>query len=181
MHFILLFQLENDAENWHFFKLFGKNVVLKKNIVPHRDVKEKLNIKHEDSCSQLTDSDKKRKLENIEEFATTARSKRRLLEEADESCQPELQLPQEYCTEELETTMKDCAIQVNLRKSFRSIGVVAKPNTATTSTSPIQKSVESASTNPAFTVESSSDFMPSSSGASGQNKIIVSEITSRKS
>jgi len=35
--------------------------------------------------------------------------------------------------------MKNRTIQVKLRKSFRRIEVVAKPNTATTSTSPIQK------------------------------------------
>lgn len=120
LHFIL--QLENDAENWHFFKMFAKNLVLKKNIVPHKNVQNKSN---EDSCSQFSDSDKKRKLEIIEEF-TTLGSKRRLFEEVHESTQPKVQ--------DLETTMKNCAIQGNLRKTFRSIGIVAKPDTATSST-----------------------------------------------
>lgn len=65
----------------------------------------------------------------------------RLFEEVDESCQPKPQLYQEYYIGELETTMKDCSqtqIQVKLRKPFRSIGVVAKPDTATDSNSPIQ-------------------------------------------
>lgn len=88
--------------------------------MPHKNVQKKSNIKHDDSCSQFSDSDKKRKLEIIEEFATT--SKRRLFEEVHES------------TQELKTTMKDCAIQVNLRKTFRSIGIVAKPDTATSAT-----------------------------------------------
>lgn len=92
--------------------------------MPHKNVQKKSNIQHDDSCSQFSDSDKKRKLEIIEEFATT--SKRRLFEEVHESTQPKVQ--------QLETTMKDCAIQVNLRKTFRSIGIVAKPDTAMSAT-----------------------------------------------
>lgn len=57
------FNLEEDCENWMFFKTMGRKLMLKKHVVPHRNLVTS-NIPQTES--QLCSSDKKRKFKVIE-------------------------------------------------------------------------------------------------------------------
>lgn len=150
-------QLENDAQNWMFFKTIGQSLRLRANVVPHKLI----NTPVEGSVirSQLSDSAKKRKLINLESLSQSEiKIKRHVFEE--ESSTSKLThtiIPYSHSStshdipcfpqrsnanieiKEKSVTQQSRAVQVKLVSNIRSIGVSTKKTKfISTASSPIQ-------------------------------------------
>lgn len=201
-----MFQLESDADNWCYFKMFGTKLVLKKDVVPHKNLSKKMDSYATSSTtsSQLTNSAKKRKQDAIESYQKP-HSAKRLLFKPSESVEELIELAEEpaECSEKNSVVTKNCAVQVNIKKKCTSVGVLVKATSRSIATSPMRSKHRSlrkpldpevaeevfqpflsswTSNSSIFSLNSTCDeFVPSQSGNSGQSKFEVHTMDRKKS
>ncbi|XP_022900416.1 uncharacterized protein [Onthophagus taurus] len=97
------FDLEKDAANWVYFKMMGSKLILKKDVLPNKKIEGKY------FGSQLTDSAKKRKRENLEECSFRKRLfvSKDIDEPQPSTCSAPVQLPS---TPELRCEMSESSL-----------------------------------------------------------------------
>jgi len=114
-----MFQLESDVDNWYYYKMFETKLVLKKDVVPHKNVSKALyRYATLSATSQLTNSAKKRKQYGIESYQKP-HSAKRLLFKPSESVEELIKLAEEpaECSEKNFNVPKTGQCKLTLKKS----------------------------------------------------------------
>lgn len=74
-------QLPEDSLNWMYFKMMGKKVILKQDVVPHKNMYpvDEVSDKAEPVPSQLNDSTRKRKAEYLDSSEVSSNKKTKIV------------------------------------------------------------------------------------------------------
>lgn len=190
--FIFKLQLEQDASNWMYYKTMGNRIVLKKDVVPHKNLHGASSALQQ---SQLTESAKKRKQQHLLEFHGPHRKvTRNLFINEDESLvfpSTSSLTPTKPATLEtaaspsglfhvqsVQTSFSDKGTQVNHKPLHRSVGVYANMpthlrllRTPAKPESPSSGGSSSSETVPS--TSKSSEYVPSSSSTSDYNEQVT--------
>ncbi|KAJ8968348.1 hypothetical protein NQ317_011228 [Molorchus minor] len=76
------FDLQEDSENWFYYKTIGSNLILKKDAVPHRNMEARVgHLQSPDQVSQLTSSERKRKSEILTSLSSIKKYKKTIIQD----------------------------------------------------------------------------------------------------